>query len=136
MKMDSERKFGCNISHLSDYSDIAEKSMEKFVSVMSSFTCTSSGSRASGLRAHLRDVQNTCAPRSTTAPKDLSRFSYVPKKSADCICISQKLSLICIVLFSYVEGQPLHPKDLSRYSYAHKIRRLPQHLQKLSFICI
>ncbi|XP_043698649.1 exonuclease 1 isoform X3 [Telopea speciosissima] len=79
MKVDSERKFGCNISHLSDYSDIAEKSVEKFVSVMSSFTCTSSGSRASGLRAPFRDVQNTCAPRSTTAPKDLSKFSYVPK---------------------------------------------------------
>ncbi|XP_042483840.1 exonuclease 1 isoform X4 [Macadamia integrifolia] len=79
MKVGSEKKFGCNISHLSDYSDIAEKSMENFVSVMSSFRCKSSGSRASGLRAPFRDVQNTCETRSTTASMDLSRFSYVPK---------------------------------------------------------
>lgn len=50
-------KFGSNISHLGHYSDIAEKSMERFVSVLSSFNY-SSGSRASGLRAPLRDVQN------------------------------------------------------------------------------
>ncbi|KAJ4980791.1 hypothetical protein NE237_031628 [Protea cynaroides] len=79
MKVDSEREFGCNISHLSNYSNIAEKSVEKFVSVMSSFRCTSSGSRASGLRAPLRDVQNTCATRSTIVPMDLNGFSYVPK---------------------------------------------------------
>ncbi|KAK3011297.1 hypothetical protein RJ639_011472 [Escallonia herrerae] len=56
---DEQGKFGCNISHLGKYSDIAEKSMENFVSVISSFRCSSSGSRASGLRAPLRDVQNT-----------------------------------------------------------------------------
>ncbi|KAK2982520.1 hypothetical protein RJ640_012765 [Escallonia rubra] len=56
---DGQGKFGCNISHLGKYSDIAGKSMENFVSVISSFRCSSSGSRASGLRAPLRDVQNT-----------------------------------------------------------------------------
>lgn len=54
-----ELKFGSNISHLSRYSEIAERSMEKFVSVISSFRCSSSGSRASGLRAPLKDVRNT-----------------------------------------------------------------------------
>nr|KYP38086.1 Exonuclease 1 [Cajanus cajan] len=53
-----EEKFGTNISHLGQYSEIAEKSMEKFVSVISSFRCTS-GTRVSGLRAPLKDVQNT-----------------------------------------------------------------------------
>lgn len=59
---DEQDMFGCNISHLGQYSDIAEKSMEKFVSVISSFRCTS-GSRASGLRAPLKDVRNTCTNR-------------------------------------------------------------------------
>lgn len=54
-----EGKFGSNISHLGNYSDIAEKSMEKFVSMISSFRYSSSGSRASGLRAPLKDVRNT-----------------------------------------------------------------------------
>lgn len=53
-------KFGCNIGHLERYSDIAEKSMEKFVSVISSFRYNSSGSRASGLRAPLKDIKNNC----------------------------------------------------------------------------
>ncbi|XP_059669371.1 exonuclease 1 [Cornus florida] len=74
-----EGKFGCNISHLSQYSDIAERSIENFVSVISSFRCSSSGSRASGLRAPLRDVQNTCTNRST-AGADLSKFEYVSTK--------------------------------------------------------
>ncbi|KAF5943973.1 hypothetical protein HYC85_018050 [Camellia sinensis] len=56
-------EFGCNISHLANYSNIAEKSMEKFVSVISSFRCSSSGSRANGLCAPLKDVQNTCTSR-------------------------------------------------------------------------
>ncbi|KAK6917272.1 XPG-I domain [Dillenia turbinata] len=58
-----EGKFGSDISHLSRYSDIAEKSMERFVSVISSFRCSTSGSRASGLRAPLKEVRNTCSPR-------------------------------------------------------------------------
>ncbi|KAF8391152.1 hypothetical protein HHK36_023453 [Tetracentron sinense] len=77
METDTEEgKFGCNISHLSHYSNIAEKSMEKFVSVMSSFRCASSGSRASGLRAPLKDVRNTYAIRSNIAPVNLGNFSY------------------------------------------------------------
>lgn len=58
-----EGKFSCNISHLGSYSDIAEKSVEKFVSVISSFKYNKSGSRASGLRAPLRDVKNNFMKR-------------------------------------------------------------------------
>ncbi|GAB4827107.1 hypothetical protein Ancab_033994 [Ancistrocladus abbreviatus] len=72
-----EGKFGCNISHLDHYSDISEKSLEKFASVISSFRYSSSGSRASGLRAPLRDVHNTC-PNRSPAVLDVSKFSYVP----------------------------------------------------------
>uniref|UniRef100_A0A2N9I662 Exonuclease 1 n=1 Tax=Fagus sylvatica TaxID=28930 RepID=A0A2N9I662_FAGSY len=74
----TEEKFGSNISHLSHYSEIAEKSMEKFVSVITSFRCSSSGSRASGLRAPMKDVQNTCSNRPTNGV-DFSRFAYAPK---------------------------------------------------------
>lgn len=52
-----EVKFGTNISHVGHYSEIAEKSMERFESVLSSFRYT--GSRVSGLRAPLKDVHNT-----------------------------------------------------------------------------
>lgn len=72
-----EKKFGSNISHLGHYSDIAGKSMDKFVSVISSFRFTSSGSRASGLRPPLRDVQNIC-PNRSPASIDIGKFSYVP----------------------------------------------------------
>ncbi|KAJ0966231.1 hypothetical protein J5N97_027369 [Dioscorea zingiberensis] len=61
-----EGNFGCDISHLKNYSSIAEKSMERFASLMSSFRYNSSGSRASGLRPPLRDVQNTSSSRATT----------------------------------------------------------------------
>ncbi|PSS02969.1 Exonuclease [Actinidia chinensis var. chinensis] len=70
-------KFGSNISHLENYSDIAEKSIERFVSVISSFKCSSSGSRASGLRAPLKEVQNTHTSRSNIGV-DFSNFAYVP----------------------------------------------------------
>ncbi|KAL5978699.1 hypothetical protein ACLOJK_029816 [Asimina triloba] len=73
-----EVNFGCDISHLSRYSDISEKSMERFVSVISSFRYMGSGSRASGLRAPLKDVRNTCAVRSPTVPMDLSKYAYIP----------------------------------------------------------
>ncbi|KAK2642644.1 hypothetical protein Ddye_024407 [Dipteronia dyeriana] len=73
----NEAKFGSNISHLGRYSEIAEKSVERFVSVISSYRY-SSGSRASGLRAPLRDVHNTCTNRSS-AVVDFSQFAYVPK---------------------------------------------------------
>ncbi|KAL7089238.1 hypothetical protein ACP275_13G176900 [Erythranthe tilingii] len=58
-----EGKLGCDISHLSRYSDIAEKSMEKFVSVISSFKYNPSGTRASGLRPPLKDINNNCMRR-------------------------------------------------------------------------
>nr|CAD1827911.1 unnamed protein product [Ananas comosus var. bracteatus] len=73
-------KFGCDISHLKNYKGIAEKSMEKFVSLIASFRYTSSGSRASGLRAPLKDVQNTCLARSTVGAVDLTKFSYATEK--------------------------------------------------------
>ncbi|KAK8989509.1 hypothetical protein V6N11_063931 [Hibiscus sabdariffa] len=73
-----EAKFGSNISHLGHYSNVAEKSMERFVSVISSFRFVSPGSRASGLRAPLKDAQNTCINRSSAAV-DLNQFAYVPK---------------------------------------------------------
>ncbi|KAM1008322.1 hypothetical protein ACFX2J_004773 [Malus domestica] len=71
-----EGKFASNISHLGRYSDIAEKSVENFVSVISSFRFSSSGSRASGLRAPLKDVQNTSTNRPTVV--DFSKFEYIP----------------------------------------------------------
>ncbi|KMZ66855.1 Flap endonuclease 1 [Zostera marina] len=48
----------CDISHLEKYSGIAEESMKRFVSVISSFSYTSNGSRASGLRAPLKKLKN------------------------------------------------------------------------------
>ncbi|OAY25030.1 hypothetical protein MANES_17G062800v8 [Manihot esculenta] len=71
----TEGKFGSDISHIDDYSAIAEKSMERFVSAISSFRFSKSGSRASGLRAPLKDVQNTCTSRSN-AGVDFSHFAY------------------------------------------------------------
>ncbi|MED6109952.1 hypothetical protein PIB30_038475 [Stylosanthes scabra] len=72
-----EEKFGVNISHLGHYSEIAEKSVERFASLISSFRC-SSGSRASGLRAPLRDVRNTCNKRPTNV--DFGQYAYVSKQ--------------------------------------------------------
>ncbi|XP_071715186.1 exonuclease 1 [Rutidosis leptorrhynchoides] len=79
VEKDEEEKFGCNISHLGKYSKIAEKSMEKFISVISSFKCTSSGSRASGLRPPLKDIRNTFTKKSTTVD-NISKFAYIPTK--------------------------------------------------------
>ncbi|XP_055806470.1 exonuclease 1 [Solanum dulcamara] len=72
-------KFGSNISHLGHYSQISEKSMDNFVSVISSFRYTSNGSRASGLRAPLKDIKNTSTNRSAIN-MDLSKFVYKPTK--------------------------------------------------------
>lgn len=82
-------KFGSNISHLGHYSVVAEKSMERFVSVISSFRFASAGSRASGLRAPLRDVKNTCTSRSTVAV-DLSKFSYVTKNKKTASAVNRE----------------------------------------------
>ncbi|KAM7261619.1 hypothetical protein ACFE04_020696 [Oxalis oulophora] len=78
METKDDGKFGANISHIGEYTGIAEKSMEKFVSMLSHFKCSSSGSRASGLRAPLKDVRNTKKNRPTVL--DISQFSYNPKK--------------------------------------------------------
>ncbi|KAJ6724807.1 hypothetical protein OIU85_022698 [Salix viminalis] len=77
MKLE-EWKLGSDISHISHYSNIAEKSIERFISVISSFKYNSSGSRASGLRAPLKDIRNTCTERSNNAV-DFSQFAYIPK---------------------------------------------------------
>ncbi|KZV21597.1 exonuclease 1-like [Dorcoceras hygrometricum] len=53
-----EGKFSSDITHLRHYSAISEKSMERFISVISSFRYNPSGSRVSGLRAPLRDIKN------------------------------------------------------------------------------
>ncbi|KAG2601123.1 exonuclease 1 isoform X2 [Panicum virgatum] len=71
----TEGRFGCNVSHVNMYSGIAEKSMDKFAALISSFRCP--GSRASGLRAPLKDVKNTLSVR---APEK-GRFRCTAKKS-------------------------------------------------------
>ncbi|CAN4082143.1 unnamed protein product [Withania somnifera] len=70
---DGQGKFGANISHLGQYAQISEKSMENFVSVISSFRYTSNGSRASGLRAPLKDIKNTSIYRSAL-DMDLNKY--------------------------------------------------------------
>jgi len=60
LETDDVEKFGSNISHIGHYSEIAEKSVERFVSAISSFKYSGTGSRASGLRAPLKDIRNTC----------------------------------------------------------------------------
>ncbi|CAL5214246.1 unnamed protein product [Lathyrus oleraceus] len=74
-----EEKFGTNISHLGHYSEIAEKSLEKFASVISAFKYTP-GSRVSGLRAPLKDVRNTRNNNRPTAA-DFNKYAYLPKPS-------------------------------------------------------
>ncbi|XP_024008365.1 exonuclease 1 [Eutrema salsugineum] len=74
---DDVEKFGSNISHIGHYSEIAEKSVERFVSAISSFRYSGSGSRASGLRAPLKDIRNTCPSKGVSPKADLSKFSYV-----------------------------------------------------------
>lgn len=65
MDVNAEGRFGCNVSHVNKYAGIAEKSMEKFASLISSFRYNPSGSRASGLRAPLKEVQNPSSTRYT-----------------------------------------------------------------------
>ncbi|CAO1946188.1 unnamed protein product [Urochloa humidicola] len=64
----TEGRFGCNVSHVNMYSGIAEKSMDKFATFISSFRYP--GSRASGLRAPLKDVKNTLSVRSILKAPD------------------------------------------------------------------
>nr|GMD11583.1 exonuclease 1 [Ipomoea batatas] len=72
-------KFGSNISHIGHYCEIAEKSMERFVSVISSFKFTSNGSRASGLRPPLKDIRNA-NHSSSSRDMDLNKYAYQPTK--------------------------------------------------------
>ncbi|XP_010460735.1 PREDICTED: exonuclease 1-like [Camelina sativa] len=85
-------KFGSNISHIGHYSEIAEKSVEKFVSAISSFRYSVSGSRASGLRAPLKDIRNTCpSSNGLLSPKpDFSKFGYT-SNNQDTITKSRRL---------------------------------------------
>ncbi|KAH0868229.1 hypothetical protein HID58_075251 [Brassica napus] len=69
-------KFGSNISHIGQYSEIAEKSVERFVSAISSFRYSGPGSRASGLRAPLKDIRNTCPSKGLSSKLDFSKFGY------------------------------------------------------------
>lgn len=55
-KHDDVEKFGSIISHMGHYSEIAEKSVEIFVSAISSSRYSGSGSRASCLSAPLKDI--------------------------------------------------------------------------------
>ncbi|RLM91250.1 exonuclease 1 [Panicum miliaceum] len=105
----TEGRFGCNVSHVNMYSGIAEKSMDKFAALISSFRYP--GSRASGLRAPLKDVKNTLSVRApekgalrctakksdlgppsrsrhnshgnktAASPPDISEFAYRPVKT-------------------------------------------------------
>ncbi|KAK9088246.1 hypothetical protein Scep_027328 [Stephania cephalantha] len=76
----NDKKFGSNISHVNYYSEVAEKSMERFLSAINSFKYNSDGSRASGLRAPLKDVRNMQWTRSTNMQSDISKFSYLPNQ--------------------------------------------------------
>ncbi|WVZ68618.1 hypothetical protein U9M48_017538 [Paspalum notatum var. saurae] len=75
----TERRFGCNVSHVDTYSGIAEKSMDKFAALVSSFRYP--GSRASGLRAPLKDVKNTLSVRSVLRAPEQGKFRWTAKKT-------------------------------------------------------
>ncbi|VAH80388.1 unnamed protein product [Triticum turgidum subsp. durum] len=75
----SEGRFGCNVSHVNNYSGIAKKSMDKFAALISSFRYA--GSRASGLRAPLKDVKNTLSVRSILRPPE-QNLRCTAKKTA------------------------------------------------------
>ncbi|CAN0853678.1 Exonuclease 1 [Linum grandiflorum] len=84
-------KFGANIRHLGRYSEIAEKSVDNFASMLSSFRYSSSnGSRASGLRAPLKDIKNTCTTSRATTVPDLSEFAYTPKNRGTAAASSKR----------------------------------------------
>lgn len=69
-----EEKFGINISHLGHYSEIAEKSLEIFASVISAFKYTL-GSRVSGLHAPLRRLLRSWQSYGINKYKHLCRKS-------------------------------------------------------------
>ncbi|XP_042472883.1 exonuclease 1-like isoform X1 [Zingiber officinale] len=74
-------KFGCDISHVNNYTSVAERSMDRFAALMSSFRYTQSSARASGLRAPLKDVQNSSSSaRRKAVPIAIEEFSYASQK--------------------------------------------------------
>ncbi|KAG0539643.1 hypothetical protein BDA96_03G339700 [Sorghum bicolor] len=75
----TERRFGCNVSHVNTYSGIAEKSMDKFAALVSSFRYP--GPRASGLRAPLKDVKNTLSVRSILKAPEQGTFRRTANKT-------------------------------------------------------
>ncbi|PWZ04798.1 DnaJ protein ERDJ3A [Zea mays] len=75
----TEGRFGCNVSHVNTYSGIAEKSMDKFAALISSFRYP--GPRASGLRAPLKDVKNTLSVRSILKALEKGTFRRTAKKT-------------------------------------------------------
>ncbi|ONM37426.1 Exonuclease 1 [Zea mays] len=75
----TEGRFGCNVSHVNTYSGIAEKSMDKFAALISSFRYP--GPRASGLRAPLKDVKNTLSVRSILKAPEKDTFRRTAKKT-------------------------------------------------------
>ncbi|PWZ33363.1 Exonuclease 1 [Zea mays] len=75
----TEGRFGCNVSHVNTYSGIAEKSMDKFAALISSFRYP--GPRASGLRAPLKDVKNTLSVRSILKAPEKGTFRRTAKKT-------------------------------------------------------
>ncbi|PKA51118.1 Exonuclease 1 [Apostasia shenzhenica] len=79
--------------------------MERFVSLMNSFRHSSSGSRASGLRAPLRDVRNTYSVKYASVSSHLPHYqsqhgelSHIRNSITNCNINSKidRCSLTCI----------------------------------------
>uniref|UniRef100_A0A0D9V6F7 Exonuclease 1 n=1 Tax=Leersia perrieri TaxID=77586 RepID=A0A0D9V6F7_9ORYZ len=103
----AEGKFGCNVSHVNKYSGIAEKSMDQFAALISSFRYA--GSRASGLRAPLKDVKNTLPVRSVLRPPE-QRFSRTAKKTTRVSPLQSRFS-------SDATNNSTDVPDLSTFAY-------------------
>ncbi|KAG6487392.1 hypothetical protein ZIOFF_055978 [Zingiber officinale] len=74
-------KFGCDISHVNNYTTVAERSMDIFAALMSSFRYTQSSAHASVLRAPLKDVQNSSSfARRKAVPIAIEEFTYTFQK--------------------------------------------------------
>ncbi|KAK3165614.1 hypothetical protein QOZ80_1AG0035490 [Eleusine coracana subsp. coracana] len=130
----TEGRFGCNVSHVNKYSGIAEKSMDKFASLISSFRYP--GSRASGLRAPLKDVKNTLSVRSVLRPHEQGRFRPVKPSdqvkitTADAINVPPDLGMFAYTsmastacrtdrckFMDTTSGASDSPPDLSKFTY-------------------
>ncbi|GLJ40054.1 hypothetical protein SUGI_0820140 [Cryptomeria japonica] len=80
-----QEKFACNISHIEQYSDIAEQSMERIASTISSFRYTTGRARASGLRAPSKSATTSKSVRdldqTSDSQVDFSKFAYKSNKN-------------------------------------------------------